>query len=231
MARQTAIAHNLANAETPGFRADLAQARSVWVKGNTNDTRIVPSESASAADMRAGTVAHTGRPLDIALNGDSMLAVQAPDGTEAYTRRGDLQISASGVLTTGDGYPVIGGQGPITITNADSVSIDAQGRISIVPIGGDAKQAQSVDQIKIVSPAGQTITKAESGLFITPGGTLPDDPDARIQSGALEGSNVVATEALVSMIEASRSWDNQIKLLTSARELDSSTADLMKIPE
>jgi flagellar basal-body rod protein FlgF len=228
MARQTAIAHNLANAVTPGFRADLAQARAVWVNSKSGDTRIMPTESINAADMSSGAIAHTGRTLDISMNGDSMLAVQAEDGTESYTRRGDLQISASGLLTTGDGYPVIGKSGPVTIVNADSISIDTQGRISTIAAGGNP---QIVDILKIVSPSGQSITKSENGLFISPSGTLPEDPDARILPGALEGSNVMASEELVSMIEASRSWDNQLKLLTSARELDSSTTDLMKISE
>jgi flagellar basal-body rod protein FlgF len=231
MSRQTAIAHNLANTVTPGFRADLAQARAIWLHGRVPDTRVLPSEAANAANMKAGAVTLTGRQLDIALGGDSLLAVQAPDGSEAYTRRGDLTISASGLLTTGDGYPVLGTQGPITLLNADATTIDAQGRITVVPAGGDTKQAQLVDQLKIVAPGGQPLAKAQSGLLVAVNGILPDDPDARVQSGALEGSNVQATEALVEMIEASRAWDNQLKLLNTARDLDTSTADLMKMPD
>src|SRR3546814_12377050 len=81
------------------------------------------SEEVVGADMRAGTITSTGRDLDIAMQGDAMLVVQAPNGEEGYTRRGDLQLSASGLLTTGDGHPVQGTQGPVTIPPADSIKI------------------------------------------------------------------------------------------------------------
>jgi flagellar basal-body rod protein FlgF len=127
MARQTAIANNLANAQTPGFRADMAEAQSLWLKGEGFDTRAVASEEVLGADMKAGTITQTGRDLDVAVQGDALLVVQAKNGEEAYTRRGDLQLSPSGLLTTGDGSPVQGAQGPITIPPADSISIDAEG--------------------------------------------------------------------------------------------------------
>src|SRR3546814_15966722 len=106
MSRQTAIANNLANAQTPGFRADIAKAQSLWLDGSGLDARALVSEEVLGADMRAGTVTQTGRDLDIAMQGDALLVVQAENGDEAYTRRGDLQISPSGLLTTGDGHPV-----------------------------------------------------------------------------------------------------------------------------
>jgi flagellar basal-body rod protein FlgF len=232
MARQTATAHNLANVNTPGFRADVAEAQALWVKGGTASTRAMASEEVVAADMEAGAVMPTGRDLDIALSGDALLTVQAADGDEAYTRRGDLQVSASGLLTTGDGHPVLGQQGPISVPLADSIQIDPEGRILVVPRGGDASQPQEVDRLKLVSPAGSVTAKGLDGLFrVKGGGTLPSDPDARATSGHLEGSNVSATEALVEMIEASRAWDAQLKLVNDARELDVSTADLMRLPE
>ena len=118
MARQTAIANNLANAQTPGFRADMAEAQSLWLNGEGFDTRAVASEEVLGADMAAGTITQTGRDLDVAVQGDALLVVQAKNGEEAYTRRGDLQLSPSGLLTTGDGSPVQGAQGPITIPPA-----------------------------------------------------------------------------------------------------------------
>lgn len=233
MARQTAVANNLANAQTPGFRGEIAEAQSMWVRnGEILSSRAVSSEEVKGADMRAGTVNQTGRNLDIALGGDSLLSVQALDGDEAYTRRGDLQLGQNGLLTTGDGIPVLGGQGPVTIPPADSISIDAQGRIFIVPPGGDAGQPQEIDQLKLVSPAGSNIAKGLDGLFrVKGGGALPQDPDARVTSGALEGSNVSATEALVEMIEASRSWDSQLKLISDARDMDAATTNLMQLSQ
>ena len=106
MSRQSSIAHNLANANTPGFRADLAEAQSLWLNSEQLNTRAFSSEEVQAADMTPGAVTSTGRDLDIALSGDSMLAVQAKNGDIAYTRRGDLMLSNSGLLTTGDGLPV-----------------------------------------------------------------------------------------------------------------------------
>jgi flagellar basal-body rod protein FlgF len=232
MARQTAIANNLANAQTPGFRAELAEAQALWLHGEGASARAYASEEVIAADMRAGTVTQTGRDLDVAMTGDALLAVQAPDGEEGYTRRGDLQIAASGLLTTGDGHPVLGVQGPITLPPVDSVSIDAEGRIYIVPAGGDPQQPQELDRLRLTSPAGLDIAKGLDGLFrVKGGGILPDDPDARVITRSIEGSNVGATSALVEMIEASRSWDTQLKMIGDARDMDAATAELMQLPQ
>jgi flagellar basal-body rod protein FlgF len=232
MARQTAIANNLANAQTPGFRAEIAEAQSLWLRAEGPSARAFSSEEVIAADMRAGTVTQTGRDLDISLAGDALLAVQASDGEEAYTRRGDLQIAASGLLITGDGHPVQGAQGPITLPPVDSVSIDAEGRIHIVPAGGDPQQPQELDRLRLASPTGIDIAKGLDGLFrVKGGGILPDDPDARVITRSIEGSNVSATSALVEMIEASRSWDTQLKLVSDARDMDAATASLMQLPQ
>lgn len=232
MARQTATANNLANANTAGFRAEMAATRPVWVQGDGMQSRAAASEEVLAADMTSGAITETGRDLDVAIRGDDLLAVQGPEGDEAYTRRGDLQRSESGLLTTGDGYPVIGDQGPITLPPADSVKIDGSGTIWIVPAGGDPNQPQAIDHLKIASPVGSRIIKALDGLFrVEGGGALPSNLQAKVQSGNLEGSNVDATKALVDMIEASRAWDNQLKLISAAREIDTSAADLMRLPD
>lgn len=232
MARQTSIANNLANANTPGFRADLAEAQALWLDGQQLNSRAFASEEVQAADMTAGTVTSTGRDLDIALSGDAMLAVQADNGEIGYTRRGDLMLSASGLLTTGDGRPVQTSQGPLTLPPSDSISIDEQGRIWIVPVGGDPAQPQEVDRLQIASPAGSDVVKGVDGLFrVRGGGTLPADPDARVVTRSLESSNVSSTQALVEMIEASRSWDTQLKMLGDARDMDAATTDLMSLSQ
>ncbi len=229
-ARQTATANNLANAQTPGFRAELAEARSLWLKGGVADARAMGSEEVLAADMKAGTVIATGRELDLAIEGDALFVVQAEDGGEAYTRRGDLQLAASGLLTTGDGRPLMGSQGPLAIPPADSLRIDNDGRVWIVPPGGDASQPQEVDRLRLASPVGSDIAKGMDGLFrVRDGGILPDDTTAQVRSGSLEGSNVSATQALVEMIEASRMWDTQLKMIGDARDMDTASADLMRL--
>ena len=232
MSRQTAIANNLANANTPGFRGEMSNAQSVWLNSAQTLQHATVSEQVISANMAQGTVNKTGRSLDVALEGDAMLVVQGEDGEEGYTRRGDLQVSSSGLLTTGDGRPVIGSGGPITLPPADSVSINADGSILIVPQGGDASQPQEVGKLRLVSTKGSDVVKQLDGLFgVRGGGSLPDDPDARVQSGSLEGSNVTASDALVQMIEASRQWDVQLKMIGDARDNDRAGAELMSLPQ
>ena len=231
MARQAVTANNLANASTTGFRAEMSNARPLWIKGPGLPDRAVASEEVQAADMRAAATVSTGRPLDIAMNGDALLTVQAENGDEAYTRRGDLMVSVSGLLTTGDGHPVIGDGGAVTVPPADQIRIDRDGTIWITPLGGDAAAPQKIDRLKLASPMGSDIVKHVDGLFrVRGGGALPSDPTASVTAAALEGSNVNPTTALVDMIEAARSWDTQIKLLATARDLDAETANLMKMP-
>ena len=231
MSRQTATANNLANANTVGFRAEMQSARALWVQGDGFEARAPVSQEVTGADMSAGSINHTGRDLDVAMTGDALLAVQAEDGSEAYTRRGDLQVAATGVLTTGDGRPVLGDGGPITIPPADSIRIADDGAIWIVPAGGDASNPQQVDRLKLASPAGSHIAKGLDGLFrVLNGGVLPADPQAHVIPASLESSNVNTSQTLIDMIEASRSWDMQLQLVTSARDLDTSAADLMRLP-
>ena len=230
MARQASIANNLANANTVGFRAEIANAETRWIKGDTFDTRAQASEQVIAADMAQGAVTETGNPLDVAMNGDALLAVQSPDGQEAYTRRGDLKVNDSGLLTPGDGLAVLGQGGPITLPQMDSVSIAQDGSIWGVPQGGDPANPQQVDKLKLVNAAGSSIAKGTDGLFReVNGGALPEDPIATVTSGSLEGSNVNATAALVQMIEASRAWETQIKMIDTAKQMDDGGASLMKL--
>jgi flagellar basal-body rod protein FlgF len=231
MARQTTTANNLANVNTTGFRGELTQARALWVQGAGSGARAQASQEVAAADMRGGAVSETGRDLDVAMEGDALLAVQARDGGEAYTRRGDLQLADSGLLTNGEGHPVLGEQGPITLPPADSLRIDRDGAVWIVPRGGDPAQPQMVDRLKLVTPAGSQLLKGLDGLFRVPqDGALPSDPQARLTPRSLEGSNVEATQALIDMIEAGRAWETQLNLISTAREIDSSAADLMRLP-
>ncbi len=158
--------------------------------------------------------------------------MQATDGTEAYTRRGDLQIADSGLLTTGDGLPVIGEGGPITLPPADSVKIDKTGVIWMVPQGGDPNTPTEVDRIKLVSAKGSSIAKGDDGLFhVADNGALPSDPTAQLTAGSLEGSNVNVTKTLTDMIDASRAWETQVKMLAGAKEMDTSTAQLMDVQD
>ena len=232
MSSQAAIANNIANASTIGFRADRVVFDRLEMKGPGFDSRSPTSEEVTDFDRRAGTIMQTGRALDVAMIGaDSWLGVQATDGSEAYTRRGDLSVSASGVLETGDGFPVMGSGGPITIPPAESVSIADDGSISIVPVGGDRNNPQVIDKLKLVSVTGSNTKKGlDNLLHVVGGGTLPQDLDAKVGANSLEGSNVNLTQALVDMIENQRSYEVQANMLKEAKDIDQGGASLMRMP-
>jgi flagellar basal-body rod protein FlgF len=231
MAAQAAIANNMANASTIGFRAEKVNFNSLLLKGAGFDSRQPASENITDFDRSAGAVTTTGRNLDIAIPGDQWMAVQANDGSEGYTRRGDLNISATGVLETGDGFPVMGSGGPLTVPPYQSIAIAEDGTVSIVPAGGDPTQPQVIDKIKLASPEGsQTAKGLDNLLHVKGGGVLPEDLDGKLASGALEQSNVNLTQALVDMIENQRSYEVQAGLLKEARNMDESAASLMRMP-
>jgi flagellar basal-body rod protein FlgF len=231
MARQTTTANNLANVNTAGFRAEMSSSTALWLKGDGFDARATNSGEVVSADMSEGTISETGRTLDVALQGkDTLLAVQSREGDEGYTRRGDLQISDSGLLTTGDGLPVLGDAGPITLPPYDKLTIASDGTISIVPQGGDPTQMQTIDRLKLVSTNGSDVAKGLDGLFRPrSGGTLASDPQATVRQGALEGSNVNVSTTLIDMIEASREWDMQVKMMSAAQDIDKASTDLMRL--
>ena len=231
MDAQATIANNIANASTIGFRADRVNFERLMVKGDGHDSRQPSAETVVDMDRRAGAIVSTGRGLDVAITGDNWLAVQAADGSEAYTRRGDLRIAPSGVLETGDGFPVMGSGGPITVPPHDKIMIADDGTISIVAPGADPSQPpQVLDQLKLVSDQGsKTVKGLDNLLHVRGGGALPADLDARVQTGALEQSNVNLTQALVDMIENQRSYEVQANLLREAKNMDESSASLMRV--
>ena len=231
MDAQATIANNIANASTIGFRADRVNFERLMIKGEGHDSRQPSAETVVDMDRRAGTVVQTGRGLDVAITGDNWLAVQAADGSEAYTRRGDLRIAPSGVLETGDGFPVMGSGGPITVPPHDKIMIAEDGTVSIVAPGADPSQPpQAIDQLKLVSDQGsKTVKGLDNLLHVRGGGTLPADMEARVQTGSLEQSNVNLTQALVDMIENQRSYEVQANLLREAKNMDESSASLMRV--
>lgn len=231
MAAQSTIANNIANASTIGFRAERVSFDRLVLQGSGLETRRLAAEEVRDFDRRAGTIVQTARPLDVAVTSDSWIAVQAADGQEAYTRRGDLSVAASGVLETGDGFPVMGSGGPITVPPHQSIAIADDGTVSIVPPGGDPTQPQVVDKIKLASLEGSQAAKGlDNLLHVKGGGVLPEDLDARLQAGTLEQSNVNLTQALVDMIENQRSYEVQASLLEEAKTMDESAASLMRMP-
>ena len=231
MIRQSAISSNLANAQTIGFRAETFDSTPVTVKSSQSlDARVMVSTSVLGADMASGPVTRTGGPLDIALQGETMLSVQARDGSEVYTRRGDLSVSPTGVLVNGDGCPVIGSGGPISVPPGSEVSIGQDGSVLVADPENRDLPPQAVDRIKIANWQGSAIVKGTDGLFrVRGGGVLPADEEAKVLTGALEQSNVDVTGILVQMVEAQRLFDMRTKLVSTAKELDEGGASLMRL--
>jgi flagellar basal-body rod protein FlgF len=223
MQRQDALAHNLANASTPGFRAEMTAFRAVPVLGEGASTRVYALESTPGYNAEPGAVQPTGRNLDVALKGNAWLAVQGLDGTEAYTRAGSLDTDTEGLLVTKTGLTVLGDGGPLTIPANAQVQIAPDGTVSAAV--GNAKP-QTVGKLKLVTPEAP-LQRGEDGLFRAPDGDLSADPNARLQDGALEGSNVSAVETMIAMIAASRQFEQQMKMVHSAQEKEQAAAKLL----
>lgn len=227
---QAANTHNLANANTTGFRADLEAFRALPVYGPGYPSRVYAMAERAGVDLAPGSIGTTGRELDIAVNGEGWIAVQARNGTEAYTRRGDLRIGANGLLETGDGHAVLGNGGPIAVPPAEKLEIAADGTISIRPLGQSAATLAVVDRIKLVKPDPQQLTKGADGLMrLKDGKTADADASMQVVAGALESSNVNAVEALVTMITLQRQYEMQVKIMRETRDNDAASAQTMRL--
>jgi flagellar basal-body rod protein FlgF len=226
---QAAVNNNMANANTPGFLADLQQFRSMPVFGAGHPTRVFAMSERPASDRSPGTLDHTGRDLDVAIKEGGWLAVQGPDGREAYTRRGDLEVDPNGRLVTGEGLPVMGNNGPIALPPFEKIEIGADGTISIRPQGGESNEIAEVDRVKLVKASNDELLKGDDGLMHSRGGApLPADADARLASGSLTASNVDLVGEMVSMIELSRRFELQVKMMKTAEEAGAASATLLK---
>ncbi len=225
MQRQDTLANNLANVSTPGFRAELQAFRAVPVQGSGASTRVYALETTTGYDASPGAITSTGRNLDVAARGNAWLTVQALDGTEAYTRGGSLDVSADGTLTTRGGLPVMGDGGPLQVPPNTAVSIGADGTVSAK--GSDGRST-SVGKLKLVTPEA-ALTRGEDGLFRAADGDLQADATARVQDGALEGSNVSPVETMVAMISAARQFEAQMKMLQTAEADEKAASQLLSV--
>ena len=223
MQRQDTLANNLANVSTPGFRAELQAFRAVPVQGSGASTRVYALETTTGYDASAGAITATGRDLDVAVKGNSWLTVQALDGTEAYTRGGSFEVSNDGTLTTRSGLPVMGDGGPLQVPPNAAVSIGADGTVSAK--GTDGKNT-AIGKLKLVTPEAP-LQRGADGLFRGADGDLSADDTARVQDGALEGSNVSAVEAMVAMISAARQFETQMKMIQTAEADEKAASQLL----
>jgi flagellar basal-body rod protein FlgF len=215
--QQAAMSENLANANTTGFRAELDTFRAVPLVGEGLPTRTFVVDSSVGSDFTPANLQQTGRPLDVGIQGKGWIAVQGPDGKEAYTRNGSFQMTPNGVLQTRGGLNVIGETGPITIPPNTEVSIAKDGTISTVPSGSTPSQVSVIGRLKLVDMPENQLDRGADGLFHMKGNaTATASANVEIVAGSLEGSNVNTVEAMVNMIALSRKFDMQMKMLQTA---------------
>jgi flagellar basal-body rod protein FlgF len=229
MLQQSVTAQNLANASTTGYKAVESAFRAVPVVGEGAATRTFVVDSTPNADLSNGTILTTGRPLDVAINGNGWIAVQDVAGREAYTRNGALEVGANGMLMTNTGRPVIGDGGPISIPENSEVSIGKDGTVSILS-NGQYNAMTAIGRIKLVNPPDNAMVRGDDGLF-RQSNNQPAVADAAVTlvSGGLESSNVNSVHSLIGIIDQSRFFDMQVKLMQTADENAKSSAQIMSI--
>jgi flagellar basal-body rod protein FlgF len=226
---QKAHANNMANVTTTGFQRDLEQARSMPVFGDTYATRAYAMSERPATDFTAGAMQETGRDLDVAVGGDGFIAVQTPDGKEAYVRTASMNVDAMGVLRAGNGLPIMGNSGPIAIPPGEKIEVGSDGTISIRGMGETPNAVAQVDRIKLVNPATSGLTKGVDGLIHTTSGQpAVVDANVKVESGFLEASNVNAVEEMTSVLALSKQFELHIKMMTTAKEDDESMARVLQ---
>jgi flagellar basal-body rod protein FlgF len=228
MQAQAVNNHNIANSSTTGFRADGVAFTSEPIYGPGYATRVNAVAGDAGTDFSSGVMMSTSRPLDIAVNGKGFIAVRGADGQEAYTRAGDLQVTALGAVVTSTGFPVLSESGPLTVPPSTQVTIGTDGTVSVVPLGLSAAAQSQVDRIKLVNPSPKDLQKGSDGLLrLKSGGKAKTDETVTITSGELESSNVNAAQSLVNMIELQRLYELQIKSISSTDQNEQSAQRMM----
>lgn len=215
--QQAGTANNLANASTVGFKAQEHRFRAVPVLGEGMPTRSFVVDASVSDVMEPGPLMFTGRNLDVAVGGKGWLALQMPDGSEAYTRAGSLEVDVTGLLQTKGGQTVAGDGGPINIPPDNNIEIAPDGTVSVVPTFGTPNNSNAIGRIKMVNPPEADLVRGADGLFrLRDNQPAPTDETVRLTAGTLEGSNVNVTDAMVNLISLSRQFEMQIKMLQTA---------------
>lgn len=222
-------ANNLANVSTSGFRADYHQFRSMSVFGEHHPSRAYAMGERGGTDMSAGALVETGRDLDFAIKGDGWLAVMLPDGSEAYTRAGDLQRDVTGMVTTGTGLPVMGENGPIILPEYETLVLGVDGTISIRGLGENSLAIAQINRLKLVNPDQANLVKGNDGLMRTRDGSVPPaDANVQIVNGMLEGSNVNPVGELAGVITQARLFELNVRMMKTAQENDEAAARILQ---
>ena len=226
---QAANNHNLANASTAGFKADLSAFQSRAVTGPGYASRVYATDGSVGWDSGLGSQQATGNPLDLSIQGQGFIAVQDSTGNEAYTRAGDLHVDPAGQLLTATGLPVLSDNGPISVPPSNAVTVAADGTISIIPLGQTPQTSSVVGRIRLVNPPLDSVTRGADGLFRTADGTpAVADAAVTVTAGTLESSNVDLASCMVNMIELARRFDLQVKALKAADDNGAAASKLLQ---
>lgn len=230
MLRENVISNNLANVNTVGFKQDhsLDIAFPTYMIARLHDQRVkvldgmaeirptigvmgggvIPQETAT--DYSQGSSIETQNPLDFSLKGpDHFFSVLGPDGKTWLTRDGNFNLDGNGRLVTQEGLPVLGHNGEIYI-DGSKVTVDEEGNISV--------DGKALDQLLVVKPQDLSqMKKAGHSMFeVLPQNKIDMSPDnIRVQQGFLEQSNVNAIQEMINMIEVSRSYELNAKVVSS----------------
>jgi flagellar basal-body rod protein FlgF len=211
------LTNNLANVNTPGFRADYETMKQTHLKKSGMETRVYASLGHSYTDFKQGSVLRTGRDLDVAVSGKGFFTVQSQSGREGYTRAGNFEVSSDGFLTTVTGEMLLGNSGAIQVNNAEKIRIGDDGTVAIKPIGGD--DVAIVGKLKMVNPDIRQLEKGKDGFFYAKNSVkYDDDPTVKVTSGALEGSNVNPVETLIKLIDISRNYEIHANFIKNLSE-------------
>jgi len=215
--QQAGVANNLANASTTGFRAMEHKFRAVPVQGEGAPTRAFTVDASVADNFDQGPMMATGRPLDVAIQGAGWITVETAAGGEAYTRAGNLQVSANGQLQTASGLNVLSDGGPIGVPPDNTITISPDGTVSAVPLFGTPNNVNVIGRLKLVNPPENGLVRGDDGLFRTRNGA-PAETDERVKlaPATLEGSNVNPVDSMVSMISLARQFEMHMKMLQTA---------------
>ncbi|MDB6061235.1 MAG: flgF [Verrucomicrobiaceae bacterium] len=229
---QAVHANNMANATTTGFRADFEQARAMSVYyGDGLPSRTYSLAENPGTDFTMGSLAETGRELDVAIDGPGWIAVQGANGKEAYTRAGALQTNALGQLQTADGRAVLGESGPLTIPPNEKVQIAQDGTLSVRELGQAPNALGQLGRIKLVNPKDSQLQKGEDGAMYLRAGqpALKIDDTVRVKSGFIENSNVNIVDEFTNVIALARQFDMHLKLMRTTEENNSSATKLLQV--
>ncbi|AGN85346.1 MULTISPECIES: flagellar basal body rod protein FlgF [Enterobacteriaceae] len=228
--RQAVTSNNLANASTTGFRAQIAAFRAIPVQGPSIETRTMVAESTPFSDNTMGAMQATGRSLDVAMPQNGWLAVQLPDGSEGYTKDGNIEVDAEGQLRV-RGMPLLGDGGPVAVPPQAELTIAADGTITALGAGDEPSALAQVARLKMVNATPNTLKHGDDGLFhvADPAAAqvLPADADLRLMPGMLEGSNVSPVKSMVDMIATARGFDMNMKVITTVDDNEQKANQLL----